>query len=276
VSDPQPGPEQPYRVDDEVDRTVFARRTKEVAGVLLPYLRSGMRLIDCGCGPGSITVDLAQVVAPGEAIGIDLREEALTHGRTLARDRGISNVTFRVASVYQLPYPDGSFDAAFACAVLQHLAAPLEALKEMRRLLKLGGVIGIVDGSEPLTFRYPTNPLLDAWDKLRVLEREYRTGRPSLMLHLRTLLREAGFVRTQASGVMGTETAGAPAGTPEATRGLAQNHLIQLHGLRGKLAVEQGWATQPELDQMAEALIAWGDAPDAFYARPGFNVIGWA
>ena len=276
MSDAQPSTRQPYQVDDEVDRTVFARRTGEVATFLLPHLRPGMRLIDCGCGPGSITVDLALVVAPGEAIGIDLREEALTHGRKLARDRGISNVTFQVADVYQLPYPDGSFNAAFACAVLQHLAAPLEALAEMRRLLKPGGVIGIVDGSAPITFRYPTNPVLDAWDKLRILERDYRTGRSSPALELRALLREAGFARTQAFGNMGTETAGTPAGTPEETRSVAQNQLTQLRGMRGKLAVEQGWATQQELEQIAEALIAWGDAPDAFYARPGFKAIGWA
>jgi ubiquinone/menaquinone biosynthesis C-methylase UbiE len=276
VSDPRPGPEKAYLVDDEVDRAVFARRRGDVATFLLPHLRSGMRLIDCGCGPGSITVDLALVVAPGEAIGIDLREEALTHGRTLARDRGISNVTFQVANVYELPHPDGSFDAAFACAVVQHLGAPLEALKEMRRVLKPGGVIGIVDGSAPITFRYPTNPLLDAWDRLRVLERAYRTGRPSPALELRALLREAGFARTQAFGNMGTETAGTPAGTPEETRSVAQTHLVQLRGMRGKLAVEQGWATQQELEQMAEALTAWGDAPDAFYARPGFKAIGWA
>jgi ubiquinone/menaquinone biosynthesis C-methylase UbiE len=234
-----------------------------------------MRLIDCGCGPGSITVDLAQAVTPGEAIGIDLREEALTHGRQLARDRGITNVTFQVANVYQLPFPDASFDAAWACAVLQHLAAPLEALKEMRRVLKPEGVIGIVDGSSTITFRYPTNPLLEALDKLRGLERAYRTGRPSDALQLRALLREAGFTRTQASGTMATE-AGPPAGTLEETRRVAQNHLIQLRGVRGKLALEQGWVTQQELEQMAAALMAWGDAPDAFYARPGFTAIGWA
>src|SRR5262249_58407056 len=112
----------------------------------------------------------------------------------------------------------------------------------------------------------PTNPLLEAWDKLRGLEREYRTGRPSPALQLRALLREAGFARTQASGTMATE-AGAPAGTPEETRRVAQNHVIQVRGMRGKLALTQGWATQHELEQMAEALIAWGDVPDAFYAR---------
>jgi len=163
MSDPRPGTERPYQTDDEWSRAVFASRTGKVGAFLVAHLRAGVRLIDCGCGPGSITVDLAQAVAPGEAIGIDLREDALMHGRTLARERGIANVAFHVASVYQLPYADGSFDAAFACAVLQHLAAPLAALKEIRRVLKPGGVMGIVDGSSTTTFRYPTNPLLEAW-----------------------------------------------------------------------------------------------------------------
>jgi hypothetical protein len=73
-----------------------------------------------------------------------------------------------------------------------------------------------------------------------------------------------------------TTEAGPPAGTLEETRRVAQNHLLQLRGVRGKLALEQGWVTQQELEQMAEALMAWGDAPDAFYARPGFTALGWA
>ena len=194
------GPERPYQTDDEWSRAVLARRTGEAAAFLAPQLRAGMRIIDCGCGPGSITVDLAQAVAPGETIGIDLREDSLWHGRALARERGIANVQFHTASVYQLPYAGGAFDAAFSCAVLQHLAAPLLALKEMRRVVKPGGVIGIVDGSSTMTFRYPTNPLLEAWDKLRARQREHNTGRPPEALQLRMLLRKAGFARTQASG----------------------------------------------------------------------------
>ena len=254
---------------------MFARRTGQAGAFLAPHLRAGMRLIDCGCGPGSITVDLAQAVAPGEAIGIDLREAALMQGRTLARERGIANVAFQAASIYRLPYADGSFDAAFACAVLQHLAAPLAALKEIRRVLKPGGVIGIVDGSSTITFRYPMNPLLKVWDNLRGLQGERNTGRPSEALQLRVLLREAGFARTQASGNLATE-AGPPAGSLEQTRIHAQNDLIRLRGVLGELAVAQGWTTREELEQMAEALIAWGDDPDAFYARPSFTAIGWA
>jgi len=275
MSDPRPAAERPYQTDEEWGRAVHARRTGVAAAFLAPQLHAGMQLIDCGCGPGSITVDLARAVAPGEAIGIDIRADALTHARTLARERGIANVAFQAASVYQLPYADGSFDAAFACAVLQHLAAPVAALKEIRRVLRPGGVIGIIDGSSPITFRYPTSPLLEAWDKLRVLQHEHNTGRSSDALQLRALLREAGFARTRASGHMATE-AGPPAGSPEETREVAQTHLIRLHGVLGELAVAQGWATRAELEQMAEALIAWGEAPDAFYARPSFMAIGWA
>ena len=274
MSDPRPGCERPYQTDDEWSRAVYARRTGQAAAFLAPHLRHGMRIIDCGCGPGSITVDLARAVAPGDAIGVDLREDALAQGRTLARERGIANVAFQAATVYHLPYADGSFDASFACAVLQHLAAPLAALKELHRVLKPGGVIGIVDGSSTITFRYPTNPLLQKWDKLRGLEREYNTGRPYDAPALRALLREAGFARRRASGTLTTE-AGPPAGSLDETRRVAQNHVIRLRGVLGKLALAQGWATREELEQMAEVLIAWGEAPDAFYARPGFMAIGW-
>ncbi len=99
MSDPRPGSERPYQTDDEWSRVVFGRRTGEVAGFLTPHLRAGMRLIDCGCGPGSITVDLAEILAQGEAIGIDLRESAVAEARMLARTRGIANVRFEVASV---------------------------------------------------------------------------------------------------------------------------------------------------------------------------------
>jgi SAM-dependent methyltransferase len=274
MPDPAPGTERPYRVDAEWSRAVFAQRTGEVAAFLAPHLRAGMRLLDCGCGPGSITVDLARTVAPGEVIGIDLREDALAHGRALALERGIANLTFEAASVYQLPYPDGAFNAAFACAVLQHLAAPIAALREMRRVLTPGGVIGIVDGSATITFRYPTNSLLDKRDRLRALEREHNAGRPSDALRLRALLREAGFARTQASGDMVTE-AGPPAGSLKETRRVAQNHLIRLRGVLGELAIAQGWTTKQELEQIADALITWGEAADAFYARPVFMAIGW-
>ena len=275
MPDLRPGTERPYQIDDAWNLEVFGRRTGQVAGFLAPHLRAGMGLLDCGCGPGSITVDLAQVVAPGRVIGIDVREGTLPHGRALARERGVANVAFHAASVYELPYRDQSFDAAFACAVLQHLAAPLAALREIRRVLRPGAVLGIVDGSSTIAIRHPRNPLLEKWDQLRALEREHNTGRPAETLPLRGLLREAGFAPTRASGQMTTEV-GPPAGSLEETRRVARNHLIRLRGGLGELAMAQGWTTREELEQMAAALIAWGEGPDAFYARVAFTAIGWA
>jgi hypothetical protein len=78
-------------------------------------------------------------------------------------------------------------------------------------VLKPGGVIDIADGSSTITFRYPTKPLLEAFDKLRGLERDYNSGHPSDALQLRVLRREAGVARTHASGILGTE-AGPPVG----------------------------------------------------------------
>src|SRR5207244_1539895 len=133
-----------YRIDDAWSKAILSVRTAAAFGFLQPHLRPGMRLIDCGCGPGSITVDLAQQLAPGDLVGIDVRPEAIEEARALAKQRGIENVTFDVGSVYELPYPDASFDAATACAVIQHLERPVDALREIRRVLRPGGMVGVV------------------------------------------------------------------------------------------------------------------------------------
>jgi ubiquinone/menaquinone biosynthesis C-methylase UbiE len=270
----QPASERPYRVDEAWSRAVFSRRSADFATLFVPHLRPGMRLLDCGCGPGSITLGLAERVAPGEVVGIDSRPEAIAEACALAAERGDRNLAFEVASVYELPFPDASFDAAFASALLQHLAAPVDALKEIRRVLKPGGIAGIVDGSSPLRFRYPTNPVLEAFDTLRQRQRE-RDARPTIALQLRALLRQAGFTRTEATGGMSTES-GPPAGTQEETRRVAQSHVIGLRGTLGQQAVDAGILSPEELEQMVAALEAWGEDPDAFYARPVFHALGWA
>jgi ubiquinone/menaquinone biosynthesis C-methylase UbiE len=94
-----------------------------------------MQVLDCGCGPGSITVDVAQRIAPGTVVGIDVDAVQVEQARRLAGERGIANARFEVGSVYELPFPDASFDAAFANNVLNHLGDPLRALLEMRRVL---------------------------------------------------------------------------------------------------------------------------------------------
>ena len=85
---------------------------------LLPYLKTGMRFLDCGCGPGTLTIGFAQHVAPGETIGIDREIGQTKPVAAAAASEGIENLKFEQGDVYQLPYSDASFDVAFASAVL--------------------------------------------------------------------------------------------------------------------------------------------------------------
>src|SRR5437660_8574741 len=133
-----------------------ARRTAaHNAAFLLPHLKPGMKLLDTGCGPGSITIGLAEAVAPAETVGIDASADAIEEARALAASRGCTNLRFEVADVYALPFEDATFDAAFSHAVMQHLRDPLTALREIRRVLKPGGVVGIADADHDGTILAP-------------------------------------------------------------------------------------------------------------------------
>ena len=267
-----------YQMSDEFRRDVIAQRTAEAsAAFLIPHLRPGMRLLDCGCGPGNITVDLAKLVAPGEVVGVDLSEADLASGRDLALTRGVANVRFEQANLYWLPFADGAFDVAFAHSVLEHLGDPLAALKEMRRVLRSGGMVGIADPAWHRTLRYPTNAWLDMWDTLRPRAVERRGGHPLYVAEQRALLRQAGFDRSEGFAMASGAASGrGPAGTREDTRRAAAAEVARLRDDFSVVALEDGWANQAELDAMAKALIEWGEHPDAYLLRPIVCAVGWA
>ena len=144
----------------QVHRPAQARRTAErSAAFLLPHLHPGVRLLDAGCGPGVITLGLAEAVATGEAIGIDTSPEAIASACATASSLGRRDVRFLTADVTALPFADASFDAVFCHAVLQHLRDPLSALREFRRVLSPGGVIGVADADIDGSIIAPSDPL---------------------------------------------------------------------------------------------------------------------
>src|SRR5215510_14710868 len=125
---------------------VMSRRTVDrELGFLVPYLRLGMRILDCGCGPGTITTGVAEFVAPGEVVGIDIEPSQIEAARRRAVGCGLPSAHFEVANVYELPFPDASIDAAYAHTVIQHVREPLRALREIRRVLAPGGLLGLRD-----------------------------------------------------------------------------------------------------------------------------------
>jgi SAM-dependent methyltransferase len=157
----------------------LALRTAAKEGAFfLPYLRAGMRLLDLGCGPGSITLGLAEKVAPGEVVGVDLQPSQVAQAQELSAARGVKNVRFEVADIYQLSFPDGSFDAVFAHVVLMHLREPVRALTEMRRVLRPGGIVGVRDCDWGGRIHAPITPLLEQWYALTVWIRQRNGGDP--------------------------------------------------------------------------------------------------
>ncbi len=118
----------------------MARRSARThAAFLLPHLRRGQRLLDCGCGPGTLTCDFARLLSPGHVTGVDHESSQLERGRALASRKALQNVAFEKGSIYELPFADRTFDVVFAHAVFEHLSSSDLALAELRRVLVPGG-----------------------------------------------------------------------------------------------------------------------------------------
>ncbi len=175
-------------------RQMLDRRSADShAAHLMPLLKPGMRVLDFGCGPGTITVGLAQAVDPGEVHGIDIEESQINLARAAAEAGGHHNATFHVGDVTDLPFDDNSFDAAHCHAVLMHVPDTLGTLSEVKRVLKPGGIISsrecIVDSS----FLEPsTENTAEEWATFANLLRA-NGGHPQMGKELKQKLIEAGF-----------------------------------------------------------------------------------
>jgi ubiquinone/menaquinone biosynthesis C-methylase UbiE len=249
----------------------LSRRTAATnTAFFLPYLQPGMRVLDCGCGPGTITIGLAQAVAPGQVVGIDIEPGQIEVAQALAAEQQVHNVSFQVASVYQVPFPDNSFDAAFGHSILEHVGHPLEALREVHRVLKPGGLIGLREVDQGGNLLEPTSPILEKSLELQEKVWQLNGGNPHIGRRLRALLTKAGFINTRASASYDSY------GTPGEVSIWAErmiDHFSQ-SSLSDRL-VELGWADRATLEQICTAWRDWADHPNAFYARARVEVIGW-
>ena len=234
---------------------IATRKADQEAAFFLPHLRPGMQVRDVGCGPGSITLGLAEVVAPGEVVGIDIQPSQVQRARDLACERGIANVRFEVGDGTRLPFPDHSFDAVFAHAVLLHLSEPVRALAEMRRVLRPGGLAGVREPDDGTILLTPATPLLEQWLALIIRKGRHHGADPLVGRHLRRLLLEAGFVRAEASA------SAESAGSPEETRRYAA--FFKTWSVR--TALTEGWVTEATVDAMWAEMDTWAERPDAFF-----------
>lgn len=148
---------------ESVLRSHTWRTAANSAAYLLPSLKPHMKVLDIGCGPGTITADLAALVPDGHVTGVDRVPEILEQARSTATGRGLANVDFAVADVHALDYPDDTFCVVHAHQVLQHVGDPVRALREMRRVVRPGGIVAVRDADYEAMTWYPASAGLDHW-----------------------------------------------------------------------------------------------------------------
>ena len=253
----------------EVQADYTARRADVVADFLLPHLKPGMSLLDCGCGPGSITLGLAEAVLPGQTVGIDLEPTMIERAMVLASENHVSNVEFRVADIYDLPFDEGRFDVVFSSSVLEHLAEPVRALGAMRRVLKPGGMTAIIRTDWANPFIVPENESMSRF--LELFEDGFKRHGGSLNRgrHLSTDLKEAGYEIVEFAARFGNNT------DIESVKSVVAGYINWMENLPlfGE-SIRLGLTTVTELESIKTGMKKWSRHPDAFFANARTQVIG--
>lgn len=244
-----------------VVRSHAARTAVSSAAYLLPLLRPGLDLLDVGCGPGSITVDLAEAVAPGRVRGVEITDAALPEARKNAEQRGVA-VEFAVDDAYRLSDPDDSYDVTHAHQVLQHLSDPVAALREMRRVTRPGGVVAVRDADYAAFTWWPGDERLDTWLKLYRAVAHGNNAEPDAGRRLLSWAHEAGFTEVTPSASVWCYA------TPEERADWGGMWAKRIYSAVGEMAVERGLATPAELDAISQAWQDWAAHSDGWLMIP--------
>lgn len=246
---------------ESVLRSHRARTAANSAAYLLPHLRPTDRLLDVGSGPGTITADLAGLV--GEVVALEINGEAAALTRAELERQGVTNTEVRVGDVHALDLPDDGFDVVHAHQVLQHVADPVAALREMARVTRRGGVVAVRDSDYAAFAWYPRLPGLDRWLDLYQVAARANGGEPDAGRHLLAWAHEAGLddvTATSSTWCFATPEARAWWGGMWAERITASALADQL--------LREGRASESELDVVAGAWRAWAADRDGWISIP--------
>jgi SAM-dependent methyltransferase len=245
---------------DSVLRSHRWRTAENSAGYLLPRLNPGMSVLDVGCGPGTITVDLAARVAPGAVIGVDREATVLAEAERLLQDRNPGNVEFKAADVYSLGFGDRTFDVVHTHQVLQHLRDPVAALVELRRVARPDGIVAVREVDCGGFVWAPPDPLLDRWLELYYEVCAKNETYPDAGRRLLGWARAAGFGDVEPSS--STWTFAGPA--DRSWWGDLWAERMQ-HSALADQALAHGLSTRDELGAIATAWRRWAEQDDGIF-----------
>ncbi|MFT3875828.1 MAG: methyltransferase domain-containing protein [Propioniciclava sp.] len=244
------------------------RTAENSAAYLLPRLKPGVRLLDVGCGPGTITTDFARLVAPGEVVGVDASGAIVAKARTDAAPLGLANLRFETADAYDLEFPDESFDVVHAHQVLQHVGDPVAMLRELRRVTQPDGIVAARDVDYEGVIWAPRLPGLDEWIALYLRVHRGTSGEPAAGRYLKTWARQAGFSRvasTATGWLFENDEDRAWWGGMWAERVVASDFAATAQRL--------GLADQAMLERIADAWREWAADPDGWILLPHGEIL---
>jgi SAM-dependent methyltransferase len=225
-----------------------------------------MHLLDVGAGPGTITADFAGRVAQVTATEIDA--DALSLSQALATERGLSNIDFAVEDVHALSFPDETFDIVHAHQVLQHVGDPVQALREMRRVAKPGGIVAARDADYAGFIWFPLLPELDEWLRLYREAARANGGEPDAGRRLLGWARAAGFTDVTATASTWCYA------TPEDRAwwgGMWADRILE--SALARQLTRDGLAARDDLQRISDAWRAWAADGDGWYLVPHGEIL---
>jgi len=236
------------------------RTAANSAAYLLPRLTPTAQVLDVGCGPGTITIDLARHVPDGAVVGLDRSDAVVEEATAAAEKANVTNVSFQVGDVYALPDDAASFDVVHAHQVLQHLSDPVAALREMSRVCKPDGVVAVRDSDYAGFTWWPRVPELDTWLRLYREVAHGNRAEPDAGRRLKSWATEAGLpVVASTAGVWTFSSADEVAWWS----GLWSERVTS--SSLAEQAQQRGIATAQDLDRIAAGWRAWGESADAWF-----------
>ncbi len=181
------------------------RRLQDQASTLVELLHSdttypeGSSVLEAGCGVGAQTVILAANSPKARITSVDVSEASIAVARKAVDAAGLANVTLRQADIFDLPFPPASFDHVFVCFVLEHLAQPVAALRALKRVVKSGGTMTVIEGDHGSTFFHPDSDYASRAVHCLVDLQARASGNALIGRALYPLLVEAGLSEIQVS-----------------------------------------------------------------------------